>query len=374
MVMPFGDKKDADGKPIDFDEIYERMIKPAVEDAGIECIRSDEIGKPGSIHRKMIEHLYKANVVVVDITTLNPNVFYELGVRHSLRRSVTVLVRRKGTSVPFNIQGFNVVEYEKGFKKVDQAKSKIGEFIKNGLAGQESDSLVHDVLPVDVKVRGKPANKSETRYLLNDASGRSLCVISGDIQDVTGIEVWVNSENTDMQMARFSDRSVSGTIRFLGAEKDDLGEVVTDTVAQELAVKKGTKTNVNPLTVIQTGSGELERTHGVKWIFHAAAVRGTPPGGGYRPVDDVHRCVRKALEKADGLVEPLKSILFPLFGTGTAQGDVGEVGLQLKAAIEYLVDTPESSLERVCFVAWSEDDLHACTRFLDSSQLVTREP
>ncbi len=115
VVMPFGEKKDADGVDIDFDDIYRFFFRKAIESLGLDCIRCDEIAEAGSIHEKMFEQLYKADVVVVDITSLNANVFYELGVRHTLQKSVTVLIRRKGTSIPFNIQGLQVVEYDQAF-------------------------------------------------------------------------------------------------------------------------------------------------------------------------------------------------------------------------------------------------------------------
>jgi hypothetical protein len=108
----FGQKHDNEGQLIDFDDLYEFMIKESVEALGVTCIRSDEISESGMIHREMIEHTYTADIAVVDITTLNPNVFYELGVRHALRKSITVLIRQKGTKLPFNIQGLNVIEYD----------------------------------------------------------------------------------------------------------------------------------------------------------------------------------------------------------------------------------------------------------------------
>jgi hypothetical protein len=103
VVMPFGEKKDLDGQDIDFDDIYRFLFKKAIEDLGIECVRCDEIEEAGSIHDKMFEHIYQADVVVVDITTSNANVYYELGVRHVMAKGVTVLIRRKGTTIPFNI-------------------------------------------------------------------------------------------------------------------------------------------------------------------------------------------------------------------------------------------------------------------------------
>src|SRR6266481_5340549 len=95
VIMPFGEKSDQAGAVIDFDEVYEYIIKKVVEDRlQLKAIRSDKITAAGWIHRDMIKHIAHADVVIVDITQLNPNVFYELGVRHALKSSVTILTRK----------------------------------------------------------------------------------------------------------------------------------------------------------------------------------------------------------------------------------------------------------------------------------------
>ena len=150
VVMPFGDKPDIDGKIIDFDIIYKYLIKKTIEDNlkgfNIECIRCDEIAEAGSIHSKMFEHIYQSDICLVDITSLNPNVFYELGVRHALADSITVIIRRKGTEIPFNIKGFTVIDYnEEDIESVEIAKQRIAEFIKNGMKYKKRDSPIYEV-------------------------------------------------------------------------------------------------------------------------------------------------------------------------------------------------------------------------------------
>ena len=82
VIMPYGEKKDIDGKEIDFDKIYESMIKGAVASLdGLICQRCDDIEKPGWIHERMLRHIFEDRVAIVDTSTLNANVFYELGVR-----------------------------------------------------------------------------------------------------------------------------------------------------------------------------------------------------------------------------------------------------------------------------------------------------
>ncbi|MGD2114277.1 MAG: hypothetical protein PVG07_04435, partial [Acidobacteriota bacterium] len=81
VLMPFGEKPDAAGAVIDFDAVYEELIRPAVEAAGLEPLRADEERVGGIIHKPMFERLVLCDYAVADLTTANANVFYELGVR-----------------------------------------------------------------------------------------------------------------------------------------------------------------------------------------------------------------------------------------------------------------------------------------------------
>ena len=369
--MPFGDKVDSDGKVIDFNKIYTYLIKNTVEGLGITCVRCDEIAESGWIHAKMFEHIYQSDVAITDITSLNPNVLYELGVRHALAESVTVLLRRKGTAIPFNIQGFQVIEYDpEDIASVEEAKKKIVDFIRNGLKLKKKDSPVHEVLNLKIGTESKQLRRTETfEYPLKKFPTKRICLITGDIRDAKGIDVWVNSENTNMQMARHYDRSISSVIRYCGAVRK-AGQIVDDVIANELAIVAGNPANVPPGEIMVTGAGELERTNSVKKIFHAAAVTGQV-GTGYSPIADIGICVRNALVMADadefkGL--ELKSILFPLIGTGTARGELEKNAPQLiNAAISYLETHPESRIDRVYFVTWSEKELEVCQRVLQES-------
>ena len=93
VVMGFGKKTDFEtGRVLDLDQSYLNLIKPAVEAAGLKCIRADEILHSGLIDLPMYELLLKADVVVADLSTSNRNAIYELGVRHALRPYTTVVI------------------------------------------------------------------------------------------------------------------------------------------------------------------------------------------------------------------------------------------------------------------------------------------
>lgn len=101
--MPFGIKPGQDGTLIDFDRVYSALIKPALEDAGCEVFRADDELRAGDIRTDMFQELLVADLVVADLTLDNPNVWYELGVRHALRARGVVLVQGPRPTQPFDI-------------------------------------------------------------------------------------------------------------------------------------------------------------------------------------------------------------------------------------------------------------------------------
>ena len=102
VAMPFGVKASADGCLIDFDRIFAELIRPALEKAGLEVLRADEEQSAGDIRADMFQELLMADLVVADLTLDNPNVWYELGVRHALRASGVILVQGPRAAQPFD--------------------------------------------------------------------------------------------------------------------------------------------------------------------------------------------------------------------------------------------------------------------------------
>jgi len=103
VAMPFGKKIGHDGKLIDFNAVYDNLLKPAAEAAGLSVFRADQELAAGDIKTDMFQELLIADLVVVDLTLDNPNVWYELGVRHALRARGVVLVQGPRANQPFDI-------------------------------------------------------------------------------------------------------------------------------------------------------------------------------------------------------------------------------------------------------------------------------
>jgi tetratricopeptide (TPR) repeat protein len=111
VIMPFGKKTAPDGTAIDFDAAYRDLFAPAIGAAGLMPHRADADRRGGSIHLDMFQDLLLAEFVVADLTLDNPNVWYEIGVRHALRAGGAVLTYALRDRLPFDIAGQRMQRY-----------------------------------------------------------------------------------------------------------------------------------------------------------------------------------------------------------------------------------------------------------------------
>ena len=113
VVMGFGKKKDPEtNRTIDLDQTYQHIIRPAVTACDMECVRADEITETGLIDRSMYALLYRADIVIADVSTNNPNAIYELGVRHTLKKHSTIIIKEGKGNIPFDFNHNRVLNYE----------------------------------------------------------------------------------------------------------------------------------------------------------------------------------------------------------------------------------------------------------------------
>jgi hypothetical protein len=102
-MQGFGEKTDlSTGRVLNLDASYD-VIKEAVEEAGLRCVRADKIIHSGTIDEPMYEWLDRADLVVADLSTYNVNAACELGVRYGLRPSTTMIVAENQFKNPFDV-------------------------------------------------------------------------------------------------------------------------------------------------------------------------------------------------------------------------------------------------------------------------------
>jgi hypothetical protein len=150
--MGFGKKTDyQSGRVLDLDKSYNYIIKPASEAAGYECKRADEIQHSGNINVPMYQQLLTADIVIADVSTYNPNAFYELGVRHALKPYTTITIAEDKLVFPFDVGQIAIRTYRHlgdgiDFGEVERMRGELQKAILAVTAQAACDSPVYTFL------------------------------------------------------------------------------------------------------------------------------------------------------------------------------------------------------------------------------------
>ena len=109
VVAPIGDPESETRRRSD--QILKHVIVPVCESVGYKPVRADQISEPGIITTQVIQHIIDDAMVIADLSGRNPNVFYELGIAHALKKPV-VLVSSNEEDVPFDVRHIRVIYYD----------------------------------------------------------------------------------------------------------------------------------------------------------------------------------------------------------------------------------------------------------------------
>lgn len=99
-ITPIGSEESEERKHSDL--FLASLVQPALEELGLNVVRADQIGEPGMITTQVLEYIKKSKLAIADLSYLNPNVFYEVALRHALRLPVVQLIR-KADKLPFDV-------------------------------------------------------------------------------------------------------------------------------------------------------------------------------------------------------------------------------------------------------------------------------
>lgn len=141
VIMPFTDPEGYEKGH--FKKIYEQIFKPAIEEAGYTAFRMDENSESTLIQAKIYNHLINEPMVLCDLSSKNPNVLYELGIRHAYDKPV-VLVQEEGQNHIFDIAGLTTVSYRKNrlYDEVVEDQKNITEAIKQTANAKNNYSVM----------------------------------------------------------------------------------------------------------------------------------------------------------------------------------------------------------------------------------------
>lgn len=149
-IMPFGGWHD---------QYYQKIFRKAIEDAGLEPHRADDLYRPGTIVNDIWTYTKQSQIVLADITDKNPNVLYELGLAHALAKPV-ILVTESMEDVPFDLRALRVITYDKNAPNWgDILKESITRAIKELLKAP-----LDYVLPAFLEVEGSEEQESISQH------------------------------------------------------------------------------------------------------------------------------------------------------------------------------------------------------------------
>lgn len=127
VVTGFGNKTDyATGRVLNLDKTFELLVQPACDAVEVNAFRAIDANLAGSIDAIMYHWIYAADIVIADLSTLNANVFYELGVRHALKPNTTIIIAEAELikRIPFDLGSFVVLKYEHGGETITEDEQK----------------------------------------------------------------------------------------------------------------------------------------------------------------------------------------------------------------------------------------------------------
>lgn len=201
VLMPFS---------TDFNEVYEYLIRDPLESAGYATNRADDFLNQSSILEDIVRSIALADIIVADLTTTNPNVYYELGLAHGMRKRV-VLITQSLSEVPFDLRAYRIISYSTHFSKIGEAKALFAQLLTEIAADTlRFGSPVTDYIADD---------KKESHAMPSEAVDESASV-SEDNGHLGLIDYQVNLENSATEMEAFITE-LSGRLGRLNPELTD---------------------------------------------------------------------------------------------------------------------------------------------------------
>lgn len=203
------------------DQILKHIICPAAEACGYGAIRADQISEPGIITSQVIQHVVEDPLVIADLTGRNPNVFYELAIRHATKKPL-VQVIKKGETIPFDVAGTRTVHVDHhDLDSVEEAKNEI---VKQIRAVEKDESQVDTPISValDLQILRQSENP-EQRSLADMVSAiaelrTALSTIEKKLSDPRELipPDYLESVSARSRRTAMRDRELMHELRMLG--------------------------------------------------------------------------------------------------------------------------------------------------------------
>lgn len=145
------------------DGLIAAVLRPLCDELELDFYVAHEIAAPGSITTQVIQHLVEDELVVANLTTLNPNVMYELAVRHAKRLPV-VIIAEEGTVLPFDVSDQRTLFFRNDMAGVEELSSSLGLAIEAALADTNPDNPIYRAVK-HIAIQESASESDTTKFL-----------------------------------------------------------------------------------------------------------------------------------------------------------------------------------------------------------------
>ena len=264
---------------VNFDAVHQKLIGPALGRLHIAANTTEAVIEAGNIREDMFHLLMTADLVVADMTLHNPNVFYELGIRHAFRDKFTFLIRGEGNDDPFDLKTDRYFRYN--HERPEESVDTLYKAIRATLASERTDSPVFRLLP---RMRAEDRSRfiSVPRDFLEDVERAKKHHRGGDLRllahEAEGF-LWEVEALREIGRAQFE-------LNFMGGARTTWEDIarrypndveanmvlstiyqrVSDGTRSEQALARISKLNIPDVNVIAEIRALIGRNLKVKWM------------------------------------------------------------------------------------------------------------
>ena len=208
------------------DGLIDAVLTPVLEKQGFELVPPHRIDKPGSITKQVIRYLLSADLVIANLSELNPNVMYELAVRHAKRLPI-ILLAQKGTNLPFDIAAERVIFFENNMNGVVDLKARLAAAIPSAMNELLPENPIYDGQE-SLIIRQSIDNDGDdkiNKYILDQLEG-----FSNQLKIISNQQNLIFNRKSDiysiLSNAEISERNQGFLLRIMAPDSQRLSNAV----------------------------------------------------------------------------------------------------------------------------------------------------
>ncbi len=245
------------------DQIFTYVIEKAVTTFGYSAIRADKIPRPGIITSQIIEHLLKDELVIVDLTGKNPNVFYELAVRHAVKKPF-IQIKEVLETIPFDITNMRTINVD--YRYIDSMDTCRDEIVKQ----------IQEIENNPDKIIETPICFSLDALQLKNSTDPQSKLLTGLVSQIQTL-----SSEVDMLSKRnSSEKLITNDLRLSIDDTAKDEQIIISTVMREIcnrninAERGGRSVEFSINEIIQTRLGAFSREYVLQFILKFESEHG----------------------------------------------------------------------------------------------------